>query len=149
MTTKRSVFVDTAGWIALIHRGDVLNQQATKIYKSFGKIRRVTTDAVIIETCNSFRKASTKPLAVAFLEKIKLAHQLGILEIVQLTEGVLTDGIQLFKSREDKDWSLTDCISFVVMRKNSIKKALTSDHHFIQAGFEKLLDIERVFRSEH
>jgi len=50
MTTKRAVFIDTAGWIALIHRGDVLHQQATRIYKSFGKIRRVTTDAVIIET---------------------------------------------------------------------------------------------------
>lgn len=144
MTTKRTVFIDTAGWIALIHRGDVLHQQATRIYKSLGKIQRVTTDAVIIETCNAFSKAPTKPLAVAFLDKIKLAHQLGILEIAQLSEGLLKDGLQLFKSREDKDWSLTDCVSFVVMRKNDIKKALTSDHHFIQAGFEKLLDIERV-----
>ncbi len=144
MTTKRAVFIDTAGWIALIHRGDVLHQQATRIYKSFGKIRRVTTDAVIIETCNAFSKAFTKPLAVAFLDKVKLAQDLGILEIAQLTEGLLKDGLHLFKSRKDKDWSLTDCISFVVMRKNGIKKALTSDHHFIQAGFEKLLDIDRA-----
>lgn len=83
MLTKGAVFIDTAGWIALIHRGDVLHQQAVGIYKSFGKIRRVTTDAVIIETCNAFSRASTKPLAVTFLDKVKLAHELGILEIAQ------------------------------------------------------------------
>lgn len=144
MTGKRAVFIDTAGWIALIHRGDILHQQAVRAYKSFGKIRRVTTDAVIIETCNAFSKVSTKPLAVAFLDRVKLAQETGVLEVVQLTERLFADGLHLFKSQKDKDWSLTDCLSFVVMHQKGIKKALTSDHHFIQAGFEKLLEIPKA-----
>jgi predicted nucleic acid-binding protein len=42
-------------------------------------------------------------------------------------------------SRPDKDWSLTDCISFVVMENQDITEALTADRHFVQAGFTALL----------
>jgi uncharacterized protein len=48
-------------------------------------------------------------------------------------------GLELYKQRSDKDWSLTDCISFVVMRQRGIVEALTGDHHFEQAGFVALL----------
>jgi hypothetical protein len=47
--------------------------------------------------------------------------------------------MELCTSRRDKDWSLTDCISFVVMNAEGIGEALTADHHFEQAGFEALL----------
>jgi len=49
------------------------------------------------------------------------------------------EGIQLYASREDKEWSLTDCISFFVMQREAITEALTGDHHFEQAGFVALL----------
>jgi predicted nucleic acid-binding protein len=45
----------------------------------------------------------------------------------------------LYRGRPDKEWSLTDCISFVVMGERSLTEALTSDHHFEQAGFTALL----------
>ena len=45
----------------------------------------------------------------------------------------------MFAARPDKDWSLTDCISFVVMQERNIQDALTADHHFEQAGFVALL----------
>jgi len=48
-------------------------------------------------------------------------------------------GVGLFRQRPDKEWSLTDCISFVVMRDASLTEALTGDHHFEQAGFSALL----------
>lgn len=48
-------------------------------------------------------------------------------------------GLELYASRSDKEWSLTDCISFVVMRERGITDALTGDHHFEQAGFVALL----------
>jgi hypothetical protein len=51
----------------------------------------------------------------------------------------LERGVKLFSQRPDKDWSLTDCISFVVMQDHSIQEALTTDHHFEQAGFLPLL----------
>ena len=48
-------------------------------------------------------------------------------------------GVDLYGQRSDKDWSLTDCISFVVMRQRGIVEALTGDHHFEQAGLIALL----------
>lgn len=47
--------------------------------------------------------------------------------------------MRLYEERTDKDWSLTDCISFVLMEQNGIQDALTADHHFEQAGFNVLL----------
>lgn len=60
--------------------------------------------------------------------------------IVLLPAPVLFDaGVRLYRERPDKDWSLTDCISFVAMEERGIREALTGDHHFEQAGFVALL----------
>jgi uncharacterized protein len=54
-------------------------------------------------------------------------------------DSLFEDGIELYEQRSDKDWSLTDCISFVIMEERAISDALTADHHFEQAGFHALL----------
>jgi hypothetical protein len=51
----------------------------------------------------------------------------------------LQRGLDLFAGRSDKNWSLTDCISFVVMQDEGLTEALTGDSHFEQAGFKALL----------
>ncbi len=56
---------------------------------------------------------------------------IGVLEVVPLTEELFAEGLVLFLSRPDKEWSLTDCISFVVMKKRGIRQAFTADHHFV------------------
>lgn len=61
------------------------------------------------------------------------------LTIVPASRQLLDEGVALYESRPDKDWSLTDCISFVVMQRIGISEALTADHHFEQAGFLALL----------
>ena len=60
-------------------------------------------------------------------------------EVVPLSEELYAEGMALFSARQDKEWSLTDCISFLVMEGRGIRSALTPDHHFRQAGFEPLL----------
>lgn len=60
-------------------------------------------------------------------------------EIVPPTEELMARGIELYDARPDKQWSLTDCISFLVMQDRQITEALTGDHHFEQAGFQALL----------
>lgn len=60
-------------------------------------------------------------------------------KIVPLDSQLLELGLQRMGARSDKDWSLTDCISFVVMEREGIAEALTGDHHFEQAGFVALL----------
>ena len=59
--------------------------------------------------------------------------------ILPATQELFMAGFEFFSKRSDKEWSLTDCISFVVMEQNNLKEALTADHHFRQAGFRILL----------
>ncbi len=139
MRTGVSVFIDTAGWVALIYRRDDYHLRAKHVYVSLEQMKRMTTDAVLIETCNMFSKMPLRPLARALIEKIREAEKLGVLEVTHVTEALIDRGWELFQRRPDKDWSLTDCISFVVMQDKGINKAFTTDHHFEQAGFEKLL----------
>jgi hypothetical protein len=59
--------------------------------------------------------------------------------IVPPTQSLSDQGVELYSERPDKGWSLTDCISFIVMRHHGVTQALTGDHHFEQAGFIALL----------
>jgi len=60
-------------------------------------------------------------------------------EVVAGDTQLLSDGIDLYRRRPDKDWPLTDCLSFVIMTRRGITDALTGDEHFRQAGFNPLL----------
>jgi uncharacterized protein len=71
-----------------------------------------------------------------------LYHQLttlAALTIVPAERALMLDGLALYEARPDKEWSLTDCISFVVMKQQGILEAVTADRHFEQAGFVALL----------
>ena len=61
------------------------------------------------------------------------------MKIIPATADLFDRGVQLYAERADKEWSLTDCISFVVMADEGLADALTGDHHFEQAGFKALL----------
>jgi predicted nucleic acid-binding protein len=60
-------------------------------------------------------------------------------DIVASDTQLLTEGIELYRNRPDKDWPLTDCLSFAIMTRRGIADALTGDDHFRQAGFNPLL----------
>jgi predicted nucleic acid-binding protein len=60
-------------------------------------------------------------------------------DVVEVTRSVMVDAVMLYQQASDKNWSITDCASFVLMRQNNISDALTYDHHFEQAGFRALL----------
>ena len=61
------------------------------------------------------------------------------IEVVPFSGELNADALRLFSSRSDKDWSLTDCLSFVVMARRNMREALTPDHHFDQAGLRAVL----------
>ena len=63
-------------------------------------------------------------------------------QVVPATTALMDEGLTFFSKHADKRWSLTDCISFVVMRRESVSEALSNDHHFEQAGFRALLRAE-------
>ncbi len=73
---------------------------------------------------------------LSLLEALKTSPEV---EIVAASTELFAKGVQLYRERADKSWSLTDCMSFVVMRDHGLQDALTADHHFEQAGFRALL----------
>lgn len=96
----------------------------------------VTTHAVVLEIGNALSKLRYRRAAVALLDAIERDPTI---EIVPLSEELYRESLQLFRQHKDKEWGLTDCISFVLMRERNINDALTADRHFHQAGFRTLL----------
>lgn len=61
------------------------------------------------------------------------------MQVTPASHDLFRRGLRLYFDRPDKEWSLTDCISFVVMGDEGLSEALTGDHHFEQASFTALL----------
>lgn len=95
----------------------------------------VTTEFVFLEVANSLSAPSTRRQAVTLIDGLR---SLPTVRIITAAADLLADGLTLYRQRSDKEWSLTDCVSFIVMRREQITQAFTSDHHFEQAGFTKL-----------
>ena len=126
-----TVFMDTYGLIAWINSRDAAHQRVKSYLDSYsGSI--VTTEWVLLEFADAFSLSSTKPFAI---EAIKRIHRLPMFLLVGFDPAVYQAGFHLYEARSDKDWSLTDCISFTVMTQRGLSEALTADHHFEQAGF--------------
>jgi uncharacterized protein len=126
-----TVFMDTYGLIAWINTRDAAHQRVKSYLDSYsGSI--VTTEWVLLELADAFALSSTKPFAI---EAIKRIHRQPMFLVVGFDPAVYQAGFNLYVSRSDKDWSLTDCISFTVMTQRGLSDALTADHHFEQAGF--------------
>jgi hypothetical protein len=90
----------------------------------------------LTELANSLSKRDTR---IGFLNTLETLRANPAVVIVGHDEHLYEAGIELYRARADKEWSLTDCISFVVMEERGIADALTGDHHFEQAGFQALL----------
>lgn len=132
------VFVDTAAWIALANADDELHTRADQIMSDLltQKARLVTTEFVLLEVADALGTPSLRANTIQFINRLR---QAPILRIIPLSEELLADGWILYSQRLDKDWGLSDCTSFVVMLSEQINQAFTSDRHFEQAGFVKLL----------
>jgi uncharacterized protein len=96
----------------------------------------VTTAWVLTELANSLSKQEHRN---RFLQTLRKLRSNPTVVIIGPESGLFEAEIDLYAARHDKDWSLTDCISFIVMERRNISDALTGDHHFEQAGFQALL----------
>ncbi|MBC8265279.1 MAG: type II toxin-antitoxin system VapC family toxin [Anaerolineales bacterium] len=137
----RKVFVDTAAWIALINISDDLHVPAQQVMSALRqqKVRLVTTKFALLEVADALSAPVIRSQTAAFVDGLWC---LSVLRIIPASHELLAEGWGLYKQRLDKEWSLTDCISFAVMTRERITQAFTSDHHFEQAGFVKLLSSE-------
>jgi predicted nucleic acid-binding protein len=96
----------------------------------------VTTEAVCWEWLNAMSDPTTRSTAAHGYERIRRDARI---EVVPHSGELNTGAVRLFTDRSDKDWSLTDCLSFIVMGRRNIRDALTADHHFEQAGLRAVL----------
>ena len=132
------VFLDTSYAIALAIEKDQYHQQALTLANAFEQQGQevLTTWAVVIEIGNALASASYRKTGVAYINALRADPQV---EIVPSSSLTLEAAYALYESRPDKEWGLTDCISFVVMQEHGVTDALTADRHFEQAGFMALL----------
>jgi uncharacterized protein len=130
-----AVFADTFLYVALLSRSDRRHQLALD-WATQTRTRIVTTQFILLEVANFCRSPRDRQRFSVFIEAI---HSNRVTTAVPCTASWFDKGQNLFSRRLDKEWSLTDCISFVVMEEHGLTQALTNDHHFEQAGFEVLL----------
>lgn len=132
------VFIDSAAWIALLHSADSLHKQTVVTYDKLVADSRdfVTTSLVLVEVASALSAQSRRHLAIELERRLRSST---ICEVFWIDREPYEHSWSLYRERLDKNWSLVDCSSFVVMRNKHIDEALTADHHFEQAGFAKLL----------
>lgn len=129
------IFADTGFFLALCQPRDALHGRA-QAWSKFITEPLMVSEAVLLETVNALSKPVDRAKAHHLINSIRSAKGY---EIVYSSPVLFEAGMQLHAERPDKEWSLTDCISFVIMKERGICRALAYDHHFEQAGFEALL----------
>lgn len=133
------VFIDTSGWASFFVRKDPNHEKALKLMTQWRHENRnaTTTNYVLSELIALFIRFREKRSTV--LSYIKTIRSAPWVEIVHIDEDLDEKAWQFLASRLDKQWSLVDAASFIVMQERNLTEALTEDHHFEQAGFVCLL----------
>ena len=128
-------FADTHFYLAVLNTRDAVHERALQMSRTFRGVV-VTTEFVLLELADGLVRP---PARQAFTRLFNSLRGDSLVDIVPASAELWERGRALYADRPDKLWSLTDCISFVVMKERGISEALTADHHFEQAGFVALL----------
>ncbi len=134
------IFVDTAGWGHIFDDSQPFHSLAATIYRKAREQGReiITTNYIIAELLALF----SRPLRIPRSKAIKLIDGIKTspyIKIAHVDSKLDNKAWQLLKNYHDKEWSIVDCASFSLMKQLDIFEALTTDHHFEQAGFARLL----------
>jgi predicted nucleic acid-binding protein len=130
----RTVFADAFFYIALLDRPDQHHARVVR-YAAQADDFCVTTKWVLTEVANALSKSVSREKVGEFLADLE---QDSSVRVVGESDALYSRGLALYRARADKHWSLTDCISYVVMEEEGLRDALTGDRHFEQAGFVAL-----------
>lgn len=132
------VFLDSVYAIALSAVTDQYHQKAEMLAKQIETSGNalITTRAVVLELGNALAKLRYRNAAIELLDSLEEDPNV---EIIPLSEELYDRAMELYRQRPDKEWGITDCISFVVMQDYGLTEALTTDEHFKQTGFRALL----------
>lgn len=132
-----ATFADTFYYLALLNPRDQAHGAAIAIGTAlFGDL--LTTQAVLTEVADALASPGERPKFLTLLAELEASSDVTI---VPASDDLFHRAVELYGARPDKGWSLTDCMSFVVMRDRGVIDALTADHHFAQAGFRPLFNL--------
>lgn len=131
----KRVFADAYFFFAFLSSRDSAHGKAVDYFTSFDGTL-ITTEAVLTEVGDGLASPGDRSTFVELYGELRSDPEV---KIVSSDPNLFAAALDLYRSRPDKKWSLTDCISFVVMNRENLTDALTGDHHFEQAGFRPLL----------
>jgi predicted nucleic acid-binding protein len=130
-----AVFADSFYFLALANPRDAAHARCLQTSTESNRAV-VTTSWVLTEVGDALCRGSDRTVFMKLLENIGAD---GATTVVPFDNAIFERAVALFAARSDKEWSLTDCTSFIVMHEHGLSDALTADHHFRQAGFNPLL----------
>ncbi len=128
------LFADTSFYIALVSPRDMWHEKALEASNAC-RVDIITTEYVLLELGNYLSALSRR----GFLNITEALQRDSRTQILPSSPELFKRGLNLYGQRLDKTWSLTDCISFAVMKQHGLTDALTGDRHFEQAGYNALL----------
>jgi uncharacterized protein len=131
-----TLFMDSFALIALLNARDAFHDKVLDFLAKF-KGGFVITEWIFLEVADALCHPDIRGRVVTSIKRIRKNPRY---DIVEYDSDVDDAGFDLFAKRPDKNWSLTDCISFVVMEHYKLSEALTADHHFRQAGFHPIFE---------
>ncbi|MBW4514828.1 MAG: PIN domain-containing protein [Timaviella obliquedivisa GSE-PSE-MK23-08B] len=133
--SQSRLFLDTVFIQALYNSRDRYHAKALALLPQVEAAEVWITEAILIEVGNGLSEVNRQ----GAVEFIQLCYQTPNIHVMSVDTALLDQALQLYAARNDKDWGLTDCISFVVMKNQNLSEAVTADEHFVQAGYQALL----------
>jgi hypothetical protein len=131
----KPVFADSFYLVAFLNRADQHHERVVAFARQ-PRRRMITTRWVLMEVADALAASASRNRVAAFITTLETDTDTTI---VEARPSLFQRGLAMYDERPDKKWTLTDCISFVVMADEGLTDALTEDHHFEQAGFRALL----------
>lgn len=134
------VFADTSGWANFFVDTEPYHAKAVMLMDRLQqKTRRVVTTNYVLSELLPLLTIRFRIRRVRALKVIEVIRSVPWVEIVHVDEALDAAAWHLLEKRLDKEWSLVDAVSFLVMENRRMTEALTTDKHFEQAGFIRLL----------
>ena len=132
----RRLFADAFYWIALLHESDQWHRRVIQFTETLAAHHTYTTDAVFDEYLATYSaRGYLRQEAAATVRRLLASPEVTV---IPQTHALFLEGLALYEARPDKEYSLTDCISMQVMRREGLTEVLTNDRHFTQEGFHIL-----------
>lgn len=133
----KTLFVDTSAWVAVVDRRDQYHAPAASFYRTAIKEYQqlITTNLIAAETYILLRLDCGVDVALEWWEKITSSLKV---RLVYADADITREAVELLRKFRDQTFSLTDAVSFAVMKQAGLKVAFAFDEHFSTAGFASL-----------